>query len=183
MASQTQTQYDQATRTAGTAGQTAGSYYLGRATTFDPYAAAERSAQGQFGSFRTALNRDLSTLRGQQVGMGRLNSGWAQSGEDELVTHGLEDLNNRIAANSLAAAGLDEQNFSNVGNYGLAQTGMYNDLLSGKLDRDQAAANAKRARRGGLLGGLGAVAGLALGGPEGAAVGQAAGQGLGSFFG
>lgn len=171
-------QYKAATAAAAQQGKQAEDAYLQRANSFDPYAAASASAQGQFQQFLPLLQRNIASLRGQQAGMGRLNTNWGSADEDRLVGDSLNNLNSQIAERSMQAAGMDMQNFQGLGQYGQNKSGMYYDLLSGAMDREQAEKNAKRGMWGGLLSaGLGA-AGMVLGGPVGGAIGKWAGNRL-----
>lgn len=131
--------------------------------------AAKRTAQAQYEGIQTPLAESIERLRGEQVGRGRLNTGFGYEDEDRLVRDIHQDLNRRIAENSLAAQG-----------YELQARGLEGDLVSGGLDREQAEKNAKKKRRGGLFGALGSIAGTIIapgvGTYLGGMIGNAAGQ-------
>lgn len=182
----TRDQYRNATRGASAAAGQADQEYQQRVREFDPYAAAERSAIGQFNSFREMLQRDIGDLRGEQAGMGRLNTGWAQQGEDELVSGSMDRLNNQIMANANHAASMDLSRIGQMGSYGVQRSGQFYDLLSSQLDREQAAKNARRSRRAGLFGTVGTIAGAGIGMLAGnpllgAQVGGALGTSVGGY--
>lgn len=157
------------------------------AESFDPYASVETAATGAFDSFRDRLNRTLTDIRGQQVGMGRLNTGFATHDEDRLVERGVQDLNQELMRNSMNAASMDLQNRQFGAGLAHQRTGRFYDLLAGQRDYETAERNARRERRGSLVSGIGSVlggiGGAVLGGPAGAAAGSRIGGSLGSIFG
>lgn len=161
----------------GRLGSRAEQEYLSRAIGFDANRAVRDAAIGGFNAFRKQLGRDLHALRGRQVGMGRLNTGFATQDEDRLIEGGLNDLNNMILQNALGAASLDLRNLQGLGAYGANQSNVYLDALAGlnMTRRAQQLQNqaSKRGFLGGLLGaGIGAL-GTALGGPLGGVLGRA----------
>ncbi len=145
-------QYNTATARAGASGQSATDAYLKRATAYDPYAAARTSAKAQFSSFSDLLKKNLADLRGSQVGVGRLNTGFATGDEDRLYEGAIRDLDNAVAGNALQASSLELSNNNAIGSFGQNQMQSYYDLLAGGLDRQQAGANAKRSSRDSLIG-------------------------------
>jgi hypothetical protein len=158
-------------RTAGTqaraSGAAAGGAYMDRAQNFDASSYAKTAAEGAWQGISADLKRNLGELRGDQAGMGRLNTGWGQGDEDQLYTGALDRLNGELARGSFQAAGLDQANTQNLGAYGLQQAGMANDLDVAAIDRQTAAANAKAQNRTSLFGSLAGAAGTVLGGPIG----------------
>lgn len=138
-----------------------------RLTGFDAEEGAARAGRAQFDQFREDLGRDIGDLRGSQVGRGRLNSGFGFEEEDELVEFGLRDLNRQLTQNALRAQGLNLQAAQGLGQAGRQQTGRYLDILASERDTDlleEERERKERARkRGGLLKGLGAIAGGAAG--------------------
>lgn len=64
----------------------------------------------------------------------------------------------------------------------LQARGLEGDIYSGGWDRRTAAQNAKRKRKGGLLGALGGIGGFALGGPLGAYLGGQLGGAVGQYI-
>lgn len=142
---------------------------LQEAEEYDPYAAATRSSKAQFESFQPDLERGIRDLRGSQVGMGRLQTGYGQEDEDYLVSEGIQDLNRQIAQRSLDASRLE-----------LEGRGQRGDFIAGGLDRGRQEEEDEREKKaGGWRGFLGGVAGTALGslvGPVGSAVGAKLGS-------
>lgn len=123
---------------------TAQDFYLNRSTTFDPSAAMQKYGDAAYSRFSKGLTRDVESLRGQQVGMGRLDTGFATQDEDRLVTESGDRFRGDIASHALDAAGLDLRNIEGVGQYGQNQGNTYLDMLSGQLDRETAESNAKK---------------------------------------
>lgn len=151
---------DAMNRTGGNA-ERAEDDYFGKAESFDARDYAGQAAQGIFDQFMPKLQESIGDLRGQQVGMGRLNTGFATEDEDRLVRGGLEDLNHQIAGLSMDAARLDQQNTQDLGNMGLEYGNRYMDQISGQYDRRVAEDNAKKKQGGGFGKFLGGVAGIA----------------------
>lgn len=158
--------------------------YLSRAINFDADRSFKEFASGAYGDFQTNLGKELRNLAGRSVGAGRLDTGFFDEDQGEVITSLGRDFQNTIAQGALQTAGLNQQNIADLGNFGNERNDQYLSLLSGQLDREQAAKNAKRARKGALTGGLlklaGAGIGFLAGGPVGAAVG---GKLAGSFGG
>lgn len=153
---------------------------------FDATEYATDAARAQFDTFRDDLLKDVETLRGNQVGRGRLDTGYGMEDEDELVQGGIENLNRQLVSNAFEAARL---NLSNIGGQTAAAEGARNrdlDLLTGATDRAQAQENLKmqkKRRRFGLLGGLaGAAVGSIVPG-LGTAVGAKLGSAIGGEIG
>lgn len=150
---------------------------------FDATDYARQAAQASFADFEEDLGRGIETVRGQQVGMGRLKTGFADEDEDRLV----QDLNARtareLARGAFTAGSLDLQNTAGIqAGAEFAREGS-DAALAGQLDRGDLALERQRAKRKGFLGKLGAVAGgvggFFLGGPAGAAAGARIGGSLG----
>lgn len=154
--------YQQALAGAGTQGQRADEDFYRRAQAFDPYAAVRDSARGSYNLFASELDKQIGRLRGQQVGMGRFDSSLATREEDDLVREGRDRLSDSILANSMGAAQMDLSRTGMLGSYAGQQQQQYYDLLAGGLDRETAAANAKRQSRDSLLGGALKLAGTFL---------------------
>lgn len=150
---------------------------------FDATEAARTTAGAMFEEFAEDHARGIRDLRGQQVGMGRLRTGFATEDEDMLT----QDLNRRIsreiARGAFTAASLDLQNVGAFSGEGIEARRAADGALTSQLDRAQAAENQRQQRRRSLLGllggGAGALIGGKLGGPAGAAVGARIGGSLG----
>ncbi len=166
-----------------------GQEFRRRATAYDPYEAVRTAATGAFEELRPELERSVEDLRGQQVAMGRLNTGFANEDEDRLVEGAFRNLNNEVARNSVAAAGLDLQGINALGAFSQHARDQYLDLVAGGLDHITAEENAKKQKRGGLFGALGSIVGgvggfvLSGGNPIGAYAGAKAGGSIGRGIG
>jgi len=187
MPSQLQNRYMNALGRAGSTGDAAESRYYDELTGFDPQASFEKSARGAYTGFREQLGEDIRGLRGSQVGMGRLNTGFATGDEDRLVSRSAERFESMLGDRAMQTAGMNFQRIQAIGDYGDRTSNRYLDMLAGGLDRAQADQNARRQRRGAMSGGIGAaLGGLAgtfllpgLGTEAGAAIGGALGRGIG----
>lgn len=155
-------------------GETLEDQYVSGISGFDPYAAYREQAQGAFNQFRRSFADQLSRLRGQQVGMGRLRTGFATADEDRLFLEMADRLNDVLAQGALQAAGLNLQRLGQMGDYAARQRdtalqGYFGDWAT-RYQQQMANQASKRQMWGNILGaGLGAV-GTILGGPIGGAV-------------
>lgn len=136
--------YTDAMNRTGTNAERGENDYFQRAEGFDAREYAGQAAQGMFDQFMPKLQESIGDMRGQQVGMGRLNTGFATEDEDRLVRGGLEDLNHQVAGLSMQAAGMDQRNTEGLGQMGLEMGNRYMDQVSGALDRKTAQQNAKK---------------------------------------
>jgi hypothetical protein len=176
-------QYNAALAGAGTRSGAADNEFYRRATEFDPYARVEQSAMGSYNLLADQLGKQMQTLRSQQVGMGRLQTGFASEDETDLVREGRDQLTNMLLANSMQAAQMDQSRIGMLGSYAGQQQSNYYDLLSGGLDREQAERNARQQKRGGLFGTIGAIGGALLGSGILPGVGTKLGAALGDKVG
>lgn len=159
---------------------------LARRRAYDPTAAAARAGRAQFDVFREDLGRDIEQLRGEQVGRGRLRTGFGFEDEDRLIQYGLRDLNRALAQNALSTAGFQLRNIEGFGQSGAQSRGRYLDLLAGQRDAEIAEENYRRQRRARKRGGLGGILGGALGAAAGSfipGVGTLLGGQIGSLLG
>lgn len=159
----------------------------GRMLKFNPGAAVTQYATGAFNALKPELARSVGELRGQQVGMGRFDSGFATEDEDRLVGQAYKGLTDQISQQALGAAGLAERNNEALAGVGSDMQNRYLDLISGGLDRATAEKNAEQQRKKGLFGTIGSVlggiGGFAFGGPIGAQAGARIGGTLGGVAG
>jgi len=141
--------------------------YVSGISGFDPYAAYREQAQGAFNQFRRSFADQLSRLRGQQVGMGRLRTGFATADEDRLFLEMADRLNDVLAQGALQAAGLNLQRLGQMGDYAaqqrnLALQGYFGDWAT-RYQQQMADRASKRALWGQLGSSLLTGAGLAIG--------------------
>jgi len=155
--------YQSGLRRAGGLAEQSENAFLSGIEGFDPTTAMQTSANAAYEQFRPELARDLESLRGTQVGMGRLNTGFATEDEDRLIGDSLKRLEQDIAQQALQAQGLELQSTGMLGNFASEQGGRFLDLVSGGLDRKQAEKNAKKGGGiGGFLKSVGQIAPYAM---------------------
>lgn len=164
-------------------GQSMEDEYVSGLMRFDPYSAYREAAQGAFGDFRRQFADDLQRLRGQQAGMGRLNTGFATMDEDRLFTDLGSRLMDTLSQGAMQAGQMNLQRLGQMGDYAgrqrdTAMQAAFGDWATRYQQRaaDQAS---RRSMWGNIIGsGLGLV-GTALGGPIGSALGGWLGNKLG----
>jgi len=165
--SRTQNRYMAAFDPTQRRGERAEDFYLDKATSFDPTEAVERYGQAAYSDFSRELDRRMEASRGESVGMGRLNTGFAVEDEDRVTIDLAERYQDDLARQSLGAAALEQRNFEGVGAYGAERSNTYLDLLSGQLDRETSEKNAKKKLIGGILSGMFGVGGRLVGAATG----------------
>jgi hypothetical protein len=161
--------------------------YLDWATDYDPQEAINRRSQAQWNNLSESLGREIESLRGRQVGSGRVNSGFGFEDQDRLYEGAFDNLTNAMAMNALQGEQLGASVRQGLGAWGSDARNRYLELLSGEDDRFIRDNDIRSKKRGGLWGTLGGIAGgiggFLLGGPTGAAagwnIGSSAGTGLG----
>lgn len=122
-----------------------GADYWGRISNYDPMASVQQYGQAAGAQANTYLTQELDKLRGSAVGAGRLDTGFYDSDQGDLVKSVHQDLNEKLAMQGVNAAGLQLQQYGQMGNWAGQQQQQYYDLLTGQLDRDTSERNAKRA--------------------------------------
>lgn len=147
-------EFDAAGRTARNYGDDASREYMERAKGFDAQGALQTAAGGLFDQFERGVGQKIETIRGRQVGSGRLGGGYGDMDETAAVYDARAQLNNQIAAMALQAEGLQMQNDRGLGEFGQQQQGQYLDILAGQRDAETARRNAQDTRRAGFWGGL-----------------------------
>ena len=170
--------------------QQAQDFYLSGMQGFDPRAAFKEYRAGALADTKDLLGRELSDLAGRAAGSGRLNTGFYDMDAGDVTRNVLGDFNNRTAQAALQTSGQRLNQLQGAGNYSINAGNTALEAYSGELDRQQAEENAKRKRRGGLLGGIGAVLGAGVGSVIpgvgtylGAELGGLLGGGAGEYFG
>lgn len=172
-------------------GERATGDYLNRAEGFDASTALNKYAQGAWGNISAGLKQTLADTRGQSVGAGRFDSGFLDEDQGTVINRATSAFSNDLAQQSVAAAGMDQRNTEQIGNFANERTSMGNDLLAGRSEQVQNDARAeaerkrkKRAGIGGLIGGvIGAGAGALTGNPLAVSGGWKAGSSVGSGIG
>lgn len=176
--------------TAAGYGDTATGEYLNRAMNFDPSAALNTYAKGAWGSVSAGLDQTLERLKGEAGGSGRLQSGFFDLDQGDVIRNVTNDFTNNLSQQALGAAGMMQRNTEGLGAFGERQQGMATDLLMSRREEienaKREADERKRKRRSGIgsaIGGvLGAGAGALFGGTTGAKWGYTLGSGVGGAF-
>ncbi len=171
--------YSDVART-GATGQSLLQQALGAHQTFDPTAAFRQRVNAAHGQFKDRFTQDLARLRGSQVGMGRLNTGFAVGDEDRLFRTLGNDAQQQIGQAALQTSGQQLSHLGMLGQLGSGLSGQAMDARAGEYHRlqDQRRLDEQESKRGwgsllsGILGGAGAIAGFPLGGPAGATIGS-----------
>lgn len=144
---------------------------MDRVSAFNAGDYAREAGRATYDEFSEDLTRSVGDLRASQVGRGRLRTGFGFREEDRLVSDSYKALMRAIAQQSLQAAGLN-----------LDARGMEGEMVAGALDRRQAEKNARKRRRGGLLGTIGAIGGTLIAPGIGTYLGGQLGQAAGSYL-
>lgn len=168
--SATQQAYDAATKRRGQVAQSTEQSYLDADNAFDPQQALNQYSEGAISNFHTQLSKELAGLKDSEAGGGRLNSGFFDEDQGKVATDLGTQLQSDLNQHALETAGMRQQQIAQRGQYAQGANQDYNDLLSGELDRQQAADNAKRQQKGSLLGAGATIAGTIFGGPIGGAI-------------
>lgn len=125
---------------------------------FDPRQYASEATQATTQLMQRDLTRGLDDLRGQQVGMGRLRTGFGFGDEDRLWEGYLDRVALNNSANAMQAAGLEfgklSTDYSSVDRYG--------DWLASGYDLELAKKNAEEQRKADLWKGIGGALGMGL---------------------
>lgn len=182
--------YDDIART-GRTGRALSDSFVSGISEFSPQMAFERRVQAAQNQTRERFSRDLERLRGSQVSMGRLRTGFATEDEDRLWIESQRDLQNLIGSAALQTSGMELDRLGLLGTHADRMSERAMAARAGELYslRDQRAQDTRDKRQfwGNILSGVitagGAVAGGLLGGPGGAVAGASAGRAIGSRVG
>jgi hypothetical protein len=158
----------------GQIGRTLTDRFVGDVTSYNPRLAFEESTKAVFDTFHRDLGRNVRGLRASQVGMGRLDTGFATGDEDRLIEGSAEGLHREIAGRGLQAEGLNLDRLGILGAHANAYSDRALEARGGEYQtiRQQRLAEQaqKRSGLGQLLGaGISAV-GTIAGGPIGGAI-------------
>lgn len=188
-----QNQIDTAGRDAGTRGKSAQDQYLKEAQGFDPTAAIQKYASAQWDTAindpTQGLKRQLTDLKGASVGAGRLDTGFFDADQGDIIKDVTRGYGNSVASTALRGAEMGQQNSQALGSYGERQTGeatdiageRYSELQNNAADK----AERRRAKKRGIGSAIGSVIGAGIGsfgGPQGASVGAGIGSSVGGGF-
>jgi hypothetical protein len=140
---------------------------------------AREAAGAAFEDFREEHTRGIENLRGEQVSMGRLRTGFGTEDEDRLTEDFQGRLAREIARGAFTGASLDLRNIEGFAGEGTESRRASDSALAGERDVLQARENERKRRRRGILGTLGGVVGGIAGsvlGPAGTALGSRLGS-------
>lgn len=128
---------------------------------FDPGAAFKEYSAGAFGDFQHTLGDELERLAGNASAGGRLNTGFYDEDQGELVRDISGDYLNKVNQAALNTAGMDLNRRGSLLNYGTEANNRYLDLIAGNYDRMIAKRNAQQQGGGGFMGFLSKAAPIA----------------------
>jgi len=151
----------------------------------DPMDYANESAQGTYDYLKRDAFRDLDDLRGNQVGRGRLNTGFGYEDEDRLWEGFMDRVGSQISSNAMEGS---RQKLSALTTDYSSQD-RFGDYLAGGIDQETDRYNEEQRKKSSGFGVLGTLAGgalgfipgfgAAIGGPfGGASIGGAIGRSL-----
>lgn len=171
-------QYHQGTERLKGFAEGANKGYVDKASEFDAGKNLNDWATGAWNQTSRRLADSLGSLRGSQVGMGRINTGFATRDEDRLVRDTTNDFQDKLLMQSMGAAQLQASSNAQLGSYGAQMAGLHMDAVSGGADRATDEVNRRRQRKSGLAGALGTAIGAGVGSFV-PGVGTAVGAGIG----
>jgi len=136
---------------------------LNALASYDPSAALNTYAQGAYNTFNQGFQQNLTALKGQAAGAGRLKTGFYDQDVGTLAKGMGSQEQNAIAGQAMNAAGLQESALGTATGYAEDEQNRYLDLLSGQLDREQARKNQVSEQQGSLMSGIGSILGTGAG--------------------
>jgi hypothetical protein len=136
-----------------------GQQYWSELSSFDPTESINTYARGAASEANKYLTETLGNLRGQAVGAGRLDTGFFDTDQGEVVRDVYRNLNERIAQQAVTGAGMNLSRLGQMGGWAQGTRQDYLDLLSGELDRRTSERNAKQQARAQTMSGLAGLAG------------------------
>lgn len=170
-----------------TAGQEARGYgsdatreYYSRAKNYNPQASLEQAAGGLYDQFERGVGRRIETLRGQEVGAGRLGGGYGAEDETAAIYDARADLNSKIASMALDTESMKLSNMRDIGAFGESQSNRYLDVLAGNRDAEMGRYNARTQQRAGFWSALAELGGKAFGAMRPGSGGAGGGAGGGA---
>lgn len=128
---------------------------------FDPGAAFKEYAGGAWKAVQSDFADNLESLASKAAGAGRLNTGFYDRDQGELVQRTMGDYSNRIAQGAMQTAGMAQQQRRDLLGYGQEQQNSYLDLLTGQWDREAMMDEKRNESKGGFWKTLGNIAGVA----------------------
>ena len=106
-----------------------------RASEWDPSKEFGQYAEAATGVAGESLKKQLEALAGRSAGMGRIDTGFYDLDQGDVVRDVYGDLNRDLSSKALDVTGMRQQNNQYLLNYGSEARNRYFDLLSGGMDR------------------------------------------------
>lgn len=154
---------------------------------FNPQQAFQQNVKGAHSQLQDRLGESLARLRGSQVGMGRLDTGFGVGDEDRLFRRLANDSQQMVNQSALAANAQQLSHLGMLGQLGINMAGNAMDARVGELHRRQDTQRMDRRDRNAgwasLLSGALGGAGTLIGGPVGGFLGKLGGGLIGKIFG
>lgn len=141
----------------GATSEALGSKYVKQLEDYDPAAAVKQYATGAWNAAYGEVGgvRDqLATLAGKSVGAGRLDTGFFDLDQGDVINRATDSLNANIAQQSVAASGQKLGAIGQLGTYANEERSRYLDLLTGGMNFEQSRKNAEAQRSADLWGGV-----------------------------
>jgi len=128
----------------------------GRLRSFDPYDDMATAARAQWNTFSEDLGESLADLRGSQVGMGRLRTGFGFEDQDRFTRDSLDRFYNQLSSQAWRAPAYNLQNNAMMASsldreWDITTGGA--DLWTSEMDREAAERASKRDMWGNIIGG------------------------------
>lgn len=175
---------------AGAAAGTANTDYFNRLESFDPSASIFKYASSAWDQAVndpvSGLKRSLSDLRGGAVGAGRLDTGFFDQDQGDVIQNTTKNFQDVLGKTAIEGTRMQQANTQAIGEYGANQQNQYLDLLTAQREQQMNDARAKAERQRKKKHGIGSLIGTVLGGAVGSfipGIGTAAGAGIGGQVG
>lgn len=163
----------------GQRGTRAQNWYEQQAYGYDPREALGGVYQGILGDMQQQMGDQLRDMGQMSAAQGRGKSGYFTDEQNKSVERFRRGAMNDFLRAGTTLEGMWMNHMNNVGAYGMANTGRFNDLMA--ADREYGLMNRQidAQNRGSILGAIGTVGGALLAGPAGSAIGGWLGGKLG----
>lgn len=148
----------------GTLGRAAGSAdtSMDAFSHFDPSADFAANADAGLASTKNALGDELERLAGRSAGSGRLNTGFFDKDQGDVVRRFMGDYAADRTNKALQATSMRQQQLAQTAQFGQQARDRYLDFITGSQDRVQAQQNSKRDFLGSLFGSVAGAAGAII---------------------
>jgi hypothetical protein len=127
---------------------------------FDPADSFKEYAGGAWKAVQGDLADNLESLASKAAGAGRLNTGFYDRDQGELMQRTMQDYQNTIAQGAMQTAGMKQNQYRDLVNVGQQQQSAYMDALSGQWDREAMMDDKRQQSKGSFWKTLGNIAGV-----------------------